>query len=120
MTTTLVDRDEPGEPQVSPDEPARALDDILERIKREPPVDQYLLERLLDGLRALQSSPTPYQWRPGFLSCLLHAVPTDGEEWEYLDQTIQWSACGAPALKTDITGWRSRCPRCEELDWSTR
>ncbi|MPZ79478.1 MAG: hypothetical protein GEV28_03390 [Actinophytocola sp.] len=58
-----------------------ALDNIPERIKRVPPVDPYLLERVLDGLRALPSSPAPYRSRPGFLSSLLHAVPTGGDEW---------------------------------------
>lgn len=112
MTAILLDGDETDEPPALPKRQARALSDSPERIKHVP-VDQELLERVLDGLRALP--PVPYRWRPGFLSRWLHAVPADSDEWEFLEQRIQWAACGAPVLKADVGAGRTRCPKCSSL-----
>jgi len=105
MTAALVVRDGT--------EKSPGSSDVPDWVHRMSPVDPDLLELVLDGLRALQSQKA--HWRPGFLSCLLHAVPAEPDEWKYLGQTIQWSACGAPVLNTDITAGRVRCPKCMDL-----
>lgn len=117
-TTALVadrHRDEPDEPPALPQRPVRALDDTPDPAKRLPPADPELLERVLGGLRSLQFTPVAYRWRIGFLSDLLHAVAEDCDEWEFRGQAIQWSVCGAPALKAAALFGRARCPRCVVL-----